>query len=389
MSKRYLIIGASAAGIGCALRLRMLDAGAQIAVLTAENDWPYNKCIMADVLLGEKPLDEITFCNQAMLEQKRIELVRGACVTAIDTEQKSVICSDRSNFTYDALCIATGKSPRMLPLLENKKFSNLFNFYYKSDLEQIICYITQQSLHRAVVIGAGLTGLEAADGLRARGLEVTIIEAASHLLPSLINEQASQFITKKIEEAGATVITGEKVVGYEERDGCITELQLSSGKQLQSDLVVCAIGAVPNTQFLPETITLQNSYCVVDEFMQTSVPGIFAAGDCCLVYDQLTKRVQPNALWPDAMQQGMCAAYGMAGTPKKYPGSVSIASSGFFGIKVAIAGPVKPAAPQRIEEQTTSDFHHRLIYDNDKLVGFMLIGNTTMLSDYRRQLLSQ
>jgi NAD(P)H-nitrite reductase large subunit len=127
----------------------------------------------------------------------------------------------------------------------------------------------------------------------------------------------------------------------------------------------------------------------VDEFMQTSVPGIFAAGDCCLVYDQLTKRVQPNALWPDAMQQGMCAAYGMAGTPKKYSGSVSIASSSFFGIKVAIAGPVILEAHQRIEEQITPDFYHRLIYDNNKLVGFMLIGNTTMLSDYRRQLLSQ
>jgi nitrite reductase (NADH) large subunit len=408
VSKRYSIIGASAAGIGCALRLRMFDAEAQITVLTAEGDLPYNKCVMADVLLGEKSLDEITFCNQAMLEQKRIELIRDTRVAEIDPEKKLMLCEGGKTFAYDSLCIATGKSPRMSPLFENKKFTNLFNFYYKSDLESIMTYTDppspllrsssfegQARLRRtgqprtAAIIGAGLTGLEAADGLRARGLEVTIVEAASQLLASLINEPASQFITKKIEAAGATVITGEKIVGYEERDNCITELQLSSGKRLQPDLVVCAIGATPNTQFLPPAVGLKDGYCVVDEYMQTSAPGIYAAGDCCLVYDQLTRRVQPNALWPDAMQQGMCAAYGMAGAPRKYPGSVSIASSSFFGIKVAVAGPVINAPHQRVMEQETEDCYHRLVYDNDKLVGFMLIGNTTMLSDHRRQLLSQ
>jgi NAD(P)H-nitrite reductase large subunit len=389
MNKQYLIIGASAAGIGCALRLRMLDAEATIMVLTAESDWPYNKCNMADVLLGEKPLDEITFCNEAMLGQKKIELVRDARVIAIDSEQKSVRCTNRDVFGYDFLCVATGKSPRMLPLFEDKKFSNLFNFYYKNDLEQIISYISTYNSRSAIVIGAGLTGLEAADGLRSRGLQVTIVEATSQLLPSLINEYASQFIIKKIKETGAAVITGEKIAGYAHEGERLNALQLSSGKQLHSDLMVCAIGAASNTRFLPSAIELRNGYAVIDEYMQTSIPGIYAAGDCCLVYDQLIKRVQPNALWPDAMQQGMYAAYGMAGVLKKYPGSVSIASSSFFGIKVAIAGPVIPEVQQHVTEQESDGYYHRLLHEREKLVGFMLIGNTTMLSDYRRQLLSQ
>jgi len=341
------------------------------------------------VLLGEKPVDELTFCNQAMLEQKNIKLICNTQVVTIDLVQQKIYCEDERSFVYDSLCIATGKSPRMLPLFENKKFSNLFNFYYKSDLEQIINYIDLCKPLTAVVIGAGLTGLEAADGLRARGMKVTLVEATPQLLPTLITKPASDFIIKKIEDAGATMITGEKIVAYEAQDDHVTGLQLSNGQMLRTSLVVCAIGARPNTQFLPKEIALQNGYCVVNEYMQSSVPGIYAAGDCCIIYDQLTKRMQPNALWSDAMQQGMHAAYGMAGVPKKYPGSVSIASSSFFGLKVAIAGPVMPEAHQRIEERGDDSHYHRLISNNDKLVGFMLIGNTNALSDYRRQLLSR
>ncbi len=387
MAKRYLIIGASAAGIGCALRLRMLDPEASITVLTSEAAWPYNKCHMADVLLGEKQLEEIIFCNEALLAQKRIELVCNSLVAAIDSTQKVVQTVDGGMFTYDALCIATGRSPRMLPLFKGQNFTNLFNFYYKSDLEQIVSYINNHAPRTAVVIGGGLTGLEAADGLRARGLEVTIVEAAAHLLPSLITHEASACIARKVSEAGAAVITGQTIVGYEQKDAHIAALQLQSGPLLPADLVVCAIGATPNTSFLPDLIATQNGFCLVDALMQTSVHGIYAAGDCCMVYDQLSKQLQPSSLWPDAMQQGMHAAYGMVGTPKPYAGSVSIAASGFFGLKVAIAGPSSISASHRSEEAMGDGWYHRFVYEEEKLVGFMLIGNTGELSTYRRELL--
>lgn len=410
MVKNYLIIGASAAGIGCALRLRMLDATAGITVLNAESGLPYNKCHMADVLLGEKSLDEITFCSAELLARKNIELICNAQVVAIDPVQKRVMCGNLSravqSFTYDALCIATGKSPRMLPLFAGKKFNNVFNFYYKSDLEQIISYIDQHKPRTAVVIGSGLTGLEAADGLRARGLAVTIVEAGEQLLPTLVNERAAQLIGA---HSGVHVYAKTQIHTYSvHMNGQAVLKLLDDIPGDEPGIIVCAIGATPNTQFLPASITLQDGYCVVNEYMQTSAPDIFAAGDCCMVYDQLTKRVQPNALWPDAMQQGMHAAYGMVGMPKKYPGSVSVASSSFFGYKVAVSGPVVPESHHRLEEypalsswhpncppasaNLTHDeacWYHRLIYDQEKLVGFMLIGNTSKFSDYRRQLLNR
>lgn len=383
----------------------MLDATARITVLNAEPDLPYNKCHMADVLLSEKGLDDITFCNAALLAQKNIELICNAQVVAIDTVQKIVFCLGSKSFVYDSLCVATGKSPRMLPLFAGKKFKNIFNFYYKSDLEQIMLYIDQHKPRTAIVIGSGLTGLEAADGLRARGLTVTIVEASEHVLPTLVNERAAQLIAA---HSSARVYTKTQVHNY--TIAAHDELKVKLLGDIfgdQESIIVCAIGATPNTDFLPQSIVLQDGYCVVNEYMQTSVPDVFAAGDCCMVYDQLTKRMQPNALWPDAMQQGMHAAYGMAGMPKKYPGSVSIASSSFFGYKVAIAGPIIPEIHQRVEEYPTCTqwhsscppnsanvthddacWYHRLIYDQEKLVGFMLIGNTSKFSDYRRQLLS-
>lgn len=387
MAKRYLIIGSSAAGIGCALRLRILDAEAVIIVLTAEDGWPYNKCLMADVLLGEKSIDDITFCNEALLAQKRIELIKGSRVTAIDTVLKVVHTANGSNFEYDSLCIATGRSPRKLALFAGHNFTNLFNFYYKSDLEEIVSYINNHAPRTAVIVGGGLTGLEAADGLRARGLEVTILEAAAHVLPSLITHEASACIVQKVTEAGATVITDQTIVDYEEKNALITALKLQSGRLLSVDLVICAIGAKPNTDFLPDLIKRQNGFCLVDEHMQTFVPNIYAAGDCCMVYDQLSKQLQPSSLWPDAMQQGMHAAYGMVGAPKPYAGSVSIAASGFFGLKVAAAGSPFITASQRCEESIGDGWYHRFVYEDEKLVGFMLIGNTSELSNYRRQLL--
>jgi hypothetical protein len=118
-----------------------------------------------------------------------------------------------------------------------------------------------------------------------------------------------------------------------------------------------------------------------------------------MIYDQLAKRLQPNALWPDAMQQGGCAAYGMVGITKPYAGSVNIASSSFFGIKVAIAGPLVITPQQQVKALSgdgpvhrsfsEGGWMHRLVYEQEKLVGFMLIGNTSQLSDYRRQLLTR
>jgi NAD(P)H-nitrite reductase large subunit len=389
MIKNYLIIGASAAGIGCALRLRMLDAMATITVLNAESDLPYNKCLLADVLLQEKFLDDITFCNKAMLAQKQINLVCDAKVVAIEPENKTVSTGDGQTFTYDSLCIAVGRSPLMLPLFKDANLTNLFNFYYKSDLENIIKYINCSQARSAIVIGGGLTGLEAADGLRARGLKVTIVESAENLLPSLVNSRAASVIRAHVEAAGAVVLASELVISYETVDNCITALHTQSGREISADLVVCAIGARPNTSFLPADIALQDGYCVVSDTLQTSMPSIYAVGDCCTVYDQLTKRVQPSLLWPDAMQQGMCAAYGMTGISKQYAGSVSIAASGFFGIKVAVAGPMVVARYQQIEESSEFGWYHRFVYEQDTLIGFMLIGNTSELSQYRRQILSQ
>ncbi len=389
MVKNYLIIGASAAGIGCALRLRMLDATALITVLNAESSLPYNKCLMADVLLQEKSLDEIIFCNEALLAQKNIRLNCNARAVHIDPENKRVSCADGSVYAYDSLCVATGKSPRTLQLFEGKNFSNLFNFYYESDLESIVNYINCAKPSHALVIGGGLTGLEAADGLRAHGLTVTLVEAASQVLPTLVNQDAASVIHGIAQLAGVAIRTHEIITAYESHNNLLTTVSTQTGHTLQTDLVVCAVGALPNTDFLPKALTLQNGYCVVDENLKTSLDAVYAAGDCCLVYDRISKQMKPSSLWPDAMQQGMCAAYGMGGMIKPYPGCVPIAASAFFGIKVAVTGSVVVDKHQRTQEVQGENWYHRFTFEQTKLVGFMLIGNTGDLSEYRRQLLAQ
>lgn len=388
MIKKYLIIGSSAGGIGCALRLRMVMPDAEITILTAEDVYPYNKCLLADVLLGERESESIIFCSPHMLTEKKINLVMQARVTSLDTTHKEVLCADGRTFLYDRLCLAVGRSPYLLPVFAGQKFTNVFNFYYKKNLDQLIEYITIHRPRHAVVIGAGLTGLEAADGLRARGCAVTIVEAAHHVLPNLVNEQGAGVITAHIIQSGVQLITGERVIGYTVHNNTITSLKTATSGDISVDLVVCAIGAQPNTDFLPPMIKQAQGYCVVDDTMQTSVPDIYAVGDCCMVYDKLHAAVMPSTLWPDAMQQGMYAAYNMAGTEKIYSGTVQIAASGFFGLKVACAGPVVVDKTCRIEEVSGPGWYHRFVYQQEKLSGFMLIGNTGDLAEYRRQLMT-
>jgi len=386
VNKSYLIIGASAAGIGCALRLRMLDQDANITVLTAEPVLPYNKCFMADALIGDKEISALDFCTESVLAEKNITFVRSAQVVALDYKNKSVLCADGRRFQYDALCIAVGKKPRMLPLFKDAQLNNLFSFYYKNDLLKILDHIKTDKPCRAIVIGAGLTGLEAADGLRARGLAVMVVERSAHVLPALINEKVAAVIAAHMSAHNVDLITQDIITGYETDGDRITALHTANGLSLPTDLVVCAIGAEPNTAWLPDEIKTVNGYCNIDAHMCTSISAVYAAGDCCMVYDRVSGEYVPNALWSDAMQQGSYAAYGMCGIEKLYSGAVMIAASSFFGIKVAITGVPQYVTGMQIREVEGPGWYHQLVYEGGALRGFMLIGNTTELARYRREL---
>lgn len=389
MSKTYIIIGTSAAGIGAAYRLRMLDATARIICISDEAETPYNKCFIVEYLSGERELSQVLTLTPESAQQKNIECMLGIRVIAIDALEKKVDLADGNSLVYDGLFIGTGCSP-VIPAIEGiAEVKGVFTFYNLHDVNAMHTFIRVKSPRVAIVMGAGLTGLEAADGLIAQGLNVHVIERAAHVLPNQITQKSAEVIHDYMRAHQITLHLESSVVRIVHNDGAFSGVVLQDGTILEADMLICAVGVRPNGQLAQQIgARMHNGYISVDDYMQTSLPDVYAGGDVVLVKNQITGELGASCTWPDAMQQGMTAAYAMSGQLKKYPGIIPVTSSSFFGIKFAVCGNVKHIQPhQHIEIKQGEGWYHLFVYDQDCLKGFVLIGNTTDFSQLRRQLL--
>jgi len=389
MAKSYVIIGASAAGIAAANKVRQLDQAASIVCISDEAESPYNKCFLADYLSGTRSSEQVAIFTSDHAQQKNIQLLLGTRVVRIIPDQKSVVLENGKVISYDSLFIATGTSPRV-PAIPGIGSKGVFNFHGMAHAQELLQAIVQQQPRRAVVIGAGLSGLECADALKLYGIQVAVIERDQRPLPRLVNQPGAQFIESAINNAGVSLHTQESVAEILGREGRVAGVRLESGAMIETDLVVCALGAVPNSSWLAETgITMRSGWVCVDEHLRTSVSDIYAGGDLVMIKDQLSGEQVPSCTWPDAMQQGIVAAHNMVGVPKIYPGALVVISSSFFGIKFASAGSIAhPGNSHRtIAHQTDSHYKHFLIA-GDQLKGFLIIGPTLNIGKYRRAILT-
>lgn len=391
MIKRYVIIGASAVGVAAAQRLRQLDAQAEIICVSDEAESPYNKCMLADYLSGIKPEDKVYTLTQEHAKQKNITLMLGKKVVALQSKEKQIVLEDGSVINYDALLLGMGTSPRMLSLPGTESLKGYYTFHRLRDIHGIMEYNKQRNAHKAVVIGSGLSGLECADALKARGMCVTVVEMANHVLSSCVNQQGARFIQDHMQRSGVHLYVNQTVKNILSHDGAVTGVELSSGDVLDASMVICAIGLQPNLALAEQAgIATQQLGIITDEFMRTSHEDIYAAGDIALVKDILTDNLIPNRTWPEAMLQGMIAAYAMAGQQKPYPGSASVVSSAFFGVKFASCGPIINT-PQSYEviPKTSQDSYALYLLENDYLKGFLLVGQTGSVGTLRQLLLTK
>lgn len=389
MKKTHLIIGTSAAGIAAAQKLRQLDPACEIMCVSDEAERPYNKCFLADYVAGLKQEQQLFTLAHAQAEQKNIQLLLNRRVTAIQPDEKRITLADGQHIAYDSLMLGIGATP-VVPSLPGANLAGVFTFHRLRDMHAINTYIMQRAVKKVVVVGAGLTGLECADALHARGLQVTVVERAAQLLHSFIDAQASQFIERRMHSAGiATRLASsvQEIVG----DVHVRSVRLADGSLHDADMVVFAIGVRSNLELARVSgIQCSDAGIIINDHMQTNLPGIFAAGDVCAVRDLLTGNTVPNRTWPDAMFQGMMAANAMVGLPKQYAGVTMIISSHFFDIKFVACGPViSPPSECEVIVRMGGDYYHKYLIENGYLKGFLLVGNTGLLTKLRPALMMQ
>lgn len=369
---KYLIIGASAAGLAAAESIRKYDTEGSVIILTEEDYLPYSRPSISYYLKGKVKESNMVLRKPAFYKQNNIDVVTGAKVTSIDRQSKTVKAV-RKTYSYDRLCLATGSVPFVPPMENVSGKANALTFLDLAAVKEIKQMANEKT--RAVVIGAGLIGMKAAEGLVKICKSVDVVELAPRVLPSILDEKSSKQVKKHLEDNGIKFHLENTVVKAVSKGKQITAVTLKDGKKLACDLLILAVGVRPCTELAEKAELEVNRGIITDtQTMQTSDSNIYAAGDCCVSTDMLDGSKKIIALWPNAVQQGTVAGAQMAGADLTVGGTYSVNAIDFFGLRICTCGLINAQGDEyRDVIKKDGDEYKRLILKEDKLVGFVLI----------------
>lgn len=369
---KYLIIGAAAAGLAAAESIRKYDTEGSVTILTEEDYLPYSRPSISYYLKGKVKESNMALRKPAFYKQNNITVVTGAKVTSVDRQSKTVKAG-RKSYTYDRLCLATGSVPFVPPMENVSGKANALTFLDLAAVKEIKQMANEKT--RAVVIGAGLIGMKAAEGLVKICKSVDVVELAPRVLPSILDEKSSKQVKKHLEDNGIKFHLENTVVKAVSKDKQITAVTLKDGKKLACDLLILAVGVRPCTELAEKAELEVNRGIITDtQTMQTSDSNIYAAGDCCVSTDMLDGSKKIIALWPNAVQQGTVAGAQMAGADLTVGGTYSVNAIDFFGLRICTCGLINAQGDEyRDVIKKDGEEYKRLILKDDKLVGFVLI----------------
>ncbi|WEZ81991.1 FAD-dependent oxidoreductase [Rhizobium sp. 32-5/1] len=304
-----VIVGAGECGARAAFALREKGFKGKVTLVGAESVLPYERPPLSkDALLhGQEPK---LVSDAGRYANAKIDLVTGMSIESIDTTGKAVRLSDGHNLTYDRLLLATGARPRSFPGLRG---SNWRIKTLRTHRDAVMIRESLQPGKHIAVIGGGFIGLELAATARKRGAKVTLIESQARILTRGVPEAIADVVSERHKAEGVNIICGARIKALEENRS-EARVVLEDGRTINVDMIVVGIGALPNTELALEAGLKIDNGIAVDEYLRTSDPHIFAAGDCCSFplahYDG--RRVRLEA-WRNAQDQGLLAATNLLG----------------------------------------------------------------------------
>lgn len=371
---KHVIIGNGIAGVCAAEAIRVLDASAAITMIGDETFPPYSRPMISHVLEGSQPHSKLPIRSERFYDELSIDALLGQRAAGIDVAQRRVIFADGTPVDYDRLLIAAGADPRPVAA-EGKDLENIF--YMRTQAHASAQVAALDGARRAVVLGGGLVGFKAAYGLLRRGLAVTMLITSGYPLSMQVDPVAGGMILDTLVAHGLTVEVGVSAAAFE-GNGRVEAVVTDAGTRLPCDLVIVGKGVLPSRDFIPREHITVDLGVVVDENLQASAPGIFAAGDVAEMNDLARDRSWVNALWPEAASQGRVAGFNMAGRPVAYPGSLSRNVMRVFDLDVLTVGDANPVDENGYEIVAAGGpaegTYRRLVIREQHLVGAVMIG---------------
>jgi nitrite reductase (NADH) large subunit len=369
---KLVVVGNGMAGIKTVEELiRLAPDLYDITVFGAEPHPNYNRILLSPVLAGEQTLEDIVLNDLDWYAANNIRLHLSKKVTHIDRKKREVISEDGIVEAYDKVLLATGSNPFMLPI-PGADLPGVISYRDIADTNAMID--AAQKFKHAVVIGGGLLGLEAANGLKLRGMDVTVVHVMPWLMERQLDKTAGRLLQKSLEDKGLKFLIEKHTASIEAgADGRVGSIKFKSGEEIPADLVVMAVGIRPNTA-LAEKIGLHvNRGIVVNDTMQTFDPRIYSVGECVNHRGTAYGLVAP--LFDMAK---VCANHLAEMGIGRYVGSVTSTKLKVTGIDLFSAGDF--SGGEGFEEITLADpiggIYKKLVLKDDKLVGACLYGDT-------------
>ncbi|MDU4884352.1 NAD(P)/FAD-dependent oxidoreductase [uncultured Clostridium sp.] len=363
---RYVVIGASAAGISGAKTLRELDKNAEI-VLISKDENVYSRCILHHYISNHREVDALNFTSKNFFEENNITWMKGLEVKDVNDKEQTLNLSNGETLSYDKLLVCSGASAFIPPVPGLREGNNVVGLRNLDDA--VLIKEQAKKVKNVVVLGAGLVGIDAVSGLLGQGLKISLVEMSNKILPLQLDKHASDVYEKKFTEEGVSLkldVKAEKLLLGENNNP--KALLLNTGEEVPCELVVVATGVRSNIAFMENSnIECDRFGLIIDAKGQTNIENIYGAGD-------VTGR---NPIWPTAVKEGIIAAHNMLGKEMimtDFFGSKN--TMNFVGVATMSLGIVEPADETYIvETQVEGNNYKKIIHKDGRIYGAIIQGD--------------
>ncbi|MBK0398213.1 NAD(P)/FAD-dependent oxidoreductase [Limibaculum sp. M0105] len=369
MALKLVVIGAGmASGRAMEHLIEANDELYDITLFGAEPRGNYNRIMLSPVLSGEKSYEEIVTHDAAWYEAHGVACRFGERVTAIDRMRKVVI-SEKGETPYDRLLIATGSAPFIIPV-PGRDLDGVLAYRDLGDVNRMLGYASKPGT-KAVVIGGGLLGLEAAAGLKARGMEVTVVHLMGHLMERQLDASAGYLLQRELERRGIHVICGANTREIR-GEGKVEAVLLEDGRVLEADVVVMAVGIRPNFGLAQSCGLKYNRGLLVNDEMKTDDPEVFAIGEC------VEHRGVCYGLVAPLYDMARVAARNLLGFHETFEGAETSTKLKVTGVDLFSAGDFAEGEGREeiVYRDAMRGIYKRLVIESDRIIGVVMYGDT-------------
>ncbi|MGH2506357.1 MAG: NAD(P)/FAD-dependent oxidoreductase [Ktedonobacteraceae bacterium] len=374
----YVILGNGIAGTTAAETLRKNDPNCSISLLTNEPYPLYNRVSLPRFLQGKIVEQKVMIRDFAWHEQRNIRLITETMVAEVNTEERVVVTEKGLRLPYDALLVATGgwANPLRVPGAEGCK--HIYNFVTLDDTKAIVERMRESRY--AVAYGGSFISYELCDGFAIRKLDTTWIMRGPYWLRSALDPEGGEVVDNIAKKFGVEVIHGDEIESVVPKNGVPSYVKTKKGREIQAELIGIGLGITLNTSILAKTPVAVNSGVLTNEYLETNVPGVYAAGDVAEFYDAAIGLHHTMGTWDNAMAHGKLVAANMAGDHQAYL-DVPTYTSPLFDVNIAVVGtaeshnPELEAIARREPGEKNNENYRKLFFRENKLVGVLMIGS--------------